>query len=227
MLSTSLAHISVNAQNEVKRDSSNLTVRYFEDNLAERYDTSEFNYNLNDTGGVNLLQRIFQKIFGWISEIFGIDLTFIDYRTLELIIYGLLALGAVLLLIKFLLRTPSENVFKRNHEAMGNIDFTEENISEINLDELVDEAAKNGNYRLATRYLYLKALKLLAEKNIIEWHFEKTNSDYLKEISDSNIKRIFKRISYLYDYIWYGEFSIDKETYEKNKSVFQKLVESK
>jgi hypothetical protein len=74
--------------------------------------------------------------------------------------------------------------------------------------------------------MYLKTLKVLANKAIIEWHFEKTNSDYFNEIKDPQIKLRFKRVSHIYDYIWYGEFSIDEVTYNKNQADFNRLIKS-
>ncbi len=77
-----------------------------------------------------------------------------------------------------------------------------------------------------TRYLYLKSLKSLANKKTIEWHFDKTNSDYLNEIKDSKLKGLFKRVSYIYDYVWYGEFPIDEVSFNKNKDDFNQLIKT-
>jgi len=72
----------------IKRDSSNVGVTYFKDNLKERYTGDDFNYSINDTGGINLMQRILRKFFNWMSDLFGFDIDFIDYKTLEYIVYG-------------------------------------------------------------------------------------------------------------------------------------------
>ena len=85
---------------------------------------------------------------------------------------------------------------------------------------------KENNYRLATRYLYLKSLKSLANKKAIEWHFDKTNSDYINEIKDVKVKVLFKRVSYIYDYVWYGEFQIDETSFNKNKDDFNQLIKT-
>lgn len=214
---------SIMAQDTIQTDSSNVTVSYFKENIKERYSDSDFNYDINDTGGVNLIQGIFRKLFRWLGELFGIEIDFIDYQTLEYIVYSLLALGSVYLLIKFLLQSPIQSVFKTEEQTIEKFQYVEEDITEVNFDSLIKKALKDNNYRLATRYLYLASLKKLTRKNIIDWHYDKTNNDYLNEIQDEKVKAYFKRVSYIYDYVWYGEFSIDETSFNKNKQDFNNL----
>ncbi|WP_308991181.1 hypothetical protein QLS71_002125 [Mariniflexile litorale] len=211
------------SQDSIQKDSSNIKVLYFKDAIKERYKGDDFNYSINDTGGINLLQRVLQKFFGWLSDVFGFDIDFINYKTLEYIVYGFLGIAALYLIIKFLMQSPINSVFKTEVQDISNFKYVEENIKDVNFDHLIEAALKENNYRLATRYLYLKSLKLLTNKNIIEWHYDKTNSDYINEIKDEHTKSVFKRISYLYDYVWYGEFPIDEAIYTKNQSDFDKL----
>ena len=208
----------------VKRDSSDVDVTFFKENFKENYSGDDFNYAINDTGGINLIQRIFQKFFNWLGDLFGFDIDWIDYNTLEYIVYGLLGVGALYLLIKFLLENSISTVFKTENKEIEGFSYVEENIEQIDFDLLISKALKDNNFRLATRYLYLKSLKSLANKKVIEWHYEKTNSDYLNEIKDNQLKTLFKRVSYIYDYVWYGEFPIDEESFNKNKSDFNHLI---
>ena len=210
----------------VKRDSSDLDVTYFKENFKENYSDSDFNYSINDTGGINLMQRVLRKFFNWLGDVFGFDIDFIDYETLEYIVYGLLGVIVLYLLIKFLLENPVSSVFKTENKDIEGFSYVEENREQIDFENLISKALKEKNYRLATRYLYLKSLKSLANKQIIEWHYEKTNSDYLNEIKDSQLKTLFKRVSYIYDYVWYGEFPIDEESFNKNKADFNDLIKT-
>lgn len=211
------------SQDSIQKDTSNIKVVYFKDAIKKRYTGDDFNYNINDTGGINLLQRILESFFGWLSDIFGIDIDFINYKTLEYIVYGFLGAACLYIIIKFLMQSPINSVFNTETKDIDTFKYVEENIKDVNFDTLISEALKENNYRLATRYLYLKSLKLLTNKNSIEWHYDKTNSDYINEIKDENIKAAFKRISYIYDYVWYGEFPIDNIVYNKNKSDFDKI----
>lgn len=210
----------------IPRDSSNIDVTYFKDNFKDHYSGDDFNYAINDTGGINLMQRILKKFFDWMGDLFGFDIDFIDYKTLEYIVYGLLGVIVLYLLIKFLLQNPVSSVFKTENKTIDGFSYVEENIEQIDFDKLISKALKANNYRLATRYLYLKSLKVLANKKTIEWHYEKTNSDYFNEIKDSKIKALFMRVSYIYDYVWYGEFPINEASFNKNKDDFNQLIKT-
>ncbi|MDT0557240.1 DUF4129 domain-containing protein [Ichthyenterobacterium sp. W332] len=207
----------------VKVDSSTHDVTYFKDQIQERYPGDDFNYSINDTGGVNLIQGALRKFFRWIGNLFGFDVDFIDYKTLEYIVYGLLGLGALYLLINFLLQSTATSVFRNPEKQIDGFKYIEENLKEINFENLIKDAINNKDYRLATRYLYLSSLKHLTNNNIIDWHYDKTNSDYITEIKDNSIKTLFKRISYIYDYVWYGEFPIDEAGFNTNSSDFKNL----
>ncbi|AUC80928.1 hypothetical protein [Lacinutrix sp. Bg11-31] len=214
---------SVNAQElEIKKDSSTIDVTYFKENIKERYTGNDFNYSINDTGGVNLIQSVLKKFFGWLQDIFGIDID-VNYKFLEYIVYALLGVGALFLLIRFLMQTPISNVFKNESRTIDSIYFTEDTLTETNFDKLTKKAIKKGDYRLATRYLYLKSLQQLSKKEIIKWNFDKTNSEYLTEIKNKNTKDLFKRASYIYDYVWYGEFSINEDNFNQNQALFNQL----
>ncbi|WP_422105160.1 DUF4129 domain-containing protein [Winogradskyella sp.] len=219
--------LNLNAQDAIiKRDSSALEVTYFKDNFKDNYAGDDFNYSINDTGGINLIQRILRSFFNWLSDVFGFDISFLDYQTLEYIVYGLLGVIVFYLLIKFLLQNPVSSVFKTEDRAIEGFNYVEENIEQVDFDRLIKQALKDNNYRLATRYMYLKSLKALTNKKAIEWHYDKTNTDYLNEIKDSKLKALFKRISYIYDYVWYGEFPIDEESFNKNKNDFNQLIKT-
>jgi hypothetical protein len=66
----------------------------------------------------------------------------------------------------------------------------------------------------------------MSEREIIIWDLEKTNSDYLNEIKNEQLKADFAYLSYLYNYIWYGEFELDVNTFEKAKTAFEKTIQS-
>ena len=115
---------------------------------------------------------------------------------------------------------------KSSDKKVINYEEIEKNIHLVDLEKLIKDTLKSGEKRLSIRYYYLWLLKKMAEKSIIEWDVEKTNTDYLYEIENPDFKSKFEYVSYLYNYIWYGEFELDDETFEKAKTAFEKTIQS-
>jgi len=115
---------------------------------------------------------------------------------------------------------------KSSDKKVINYEEIEKNIHLVDFEKLIKETLKNGENRLAIRYYYLWLLKIMSAKQLIEWDVEKTNSDYLYEIKNTSIKSQFEYVSYLYNYIWYGEFELDEVTFVKAKKAFDNLINS-
>ncbi len=98
-----------------------------------------------------------------------------------------------------------------------------ENIHEINFTEEIDKAVSNGNYRLAVRLFYLNALKLMNDRQLISWQPEKTNHVYVNEITDPGRRQEFNALTKQFEYIWYGEFFIDKEHFNVVRGNFERF----
>ena len=79
------------------------------------------------------------------------------------------------------------------------------------------------NYRLALRYHYLELLKTLADKDIIEWNKNKTNSEIVHELRDRPFRDRFRSIALLFEYVWYGEFEISKTKFDEVRTDFLQL----
>jgi hypothetical protein len=103
--------------------------------------------------------------------------------------------------------------------------FTEEEeiIKTKDIQKLIEQALENQDYRLAVRYSYLLILKRLSNAHVIEYEFDKTNSDYIAEITSENINDQFKKVTTLYDYIWYGSFSVTQADYQIAQKTFNRL----
>lgn len=207
-------------------ENSVLQERRIYENLKEKYPGEEFNYETNTGESKNLLARFLKWLFQGIGDAVGIDIPYNVLQILEYIIYGLMGLLVIYLLVRIFINEKFNSIFSKKAKAIIDIDLSEQHIEVIDLDALMNAALKNKDYRLAVRYQYLKILKLLSQKEIIEWHFDKTNVDYEQEISESKLKNDFKKVSYLYEYIWYGEQIIDETGYTNASFSFTQLNNS-
>jgi hypothetical protein len=205
-------------------DDSHIIEKSFSEDLSQKYSGKDFNYNENDGEAQNLLGRAIYWFFQKLEKILGVDLSPEVRSVIEFLVYLLLTVFIGYFIIKLLLGNRASSFFTRKTTVFNPLIINEKHIENINLDSFISDAIAQRHYRLAIRYMYLKALKELSFNNIISWHFEKTNSDYHNEIEDPLLKDNFKKVSYLYDYVWYGEFDLDESEFINAQKDFERLT---
>ncbi len=133
---------------------------------------------------------------------------------------------AVLYLVYILLNEGGTGLFSsKGHKKIENVtEITSENIENTDIHALINRAENNHDYRLAIRYYYLLVLKTLTLKNHIKFEDDKTNAEYLNETQGKPYGKDFAYTSYLYNYIWYGEFPLNTMQYAKAKHDFVTLI---
>ncbi len=210
----------------VRIDSSHVAKKAFSESLAEKYPGDEFDYTSVEGETQNIIARAISWFFNKLSELFGFELSPGIYQIVELIVYMALGILVLYLVTKFLLGSTANSFFTRKSAVLSPLSIEEEHIENIDLDHFIKEALAQKDYRLAIRFMYLRTLKQLSWKQIIEWHYDKTNTDYYREIVHKGVKDNFKQVSYLYDYIWYGEFPLDELGFNTAKKDFDRLTKS-
>lgn len=98
-----------------------------------------------------------------------------------------------------------------------------EDIFAINYQKEIDKAAMQGNYRLAIRLMYLRLLKSMSERNIIQYKQDKTNLDYLMQLHTTKYYTNFFRVTRNYEYSWYGKFDVSEQAYRLISSEFDQF----
>lgn len=168
----------------------------------------------------NLLSRFFEWLFG-VEKAAGYLAIFFN------IIPYILITVLLFLLIKFFLNVNARTlIYSKKNQSIVALSEDEHIIKNEDIDQLIQSALKDRNYRLAIRYYYLLLLKSLGHKEYIIWELQKTNDDYINEIKDQDLKEHFGRITRLYDYIWYGGFDLDGASYQIAEATFLKLKKS-
>ncbi len=175
---------------------------------------------------INWLKRIaykiLYKIFSWL---FGIKFA---PKAVMAVIKALPYVAVVFfvyLIFRYLLGIDLIRMKKRGNAKMPQVKFSDDEriIREENIDELIKKAVKDNDYRLAVRYYYLKTLKLLMQKELIDWKPEKTNRDYTKELTSTAFADSFRKLTFVYDFVWYGKFSPSKNDFSEIKTDFEKI----
>ncbi|MGB5418017.1 MAG: hypothetical protein WBN21_04245, partial [Algibacter sp.] len=149
----------------------------------------------------------------------------INFGPFAWVFYIAIAL-AVGFLVYILINEGGANLFTSNrNKTINNYEeITAENIENADILSFIKNAENDNDYRLAIRYYYLLVLKTLSLKNHIKFEDDKTNNEYLEEVFDKPFSKDFAYTSYLYNYIWYGEFPLNFENYNKAKSNIEVLL---
>lgn len=169
--------------------------------------------------GFSLQEYIKHLISEWLRKFFSNDKQVNNsYRVLKIVFYVFLALVFVFLLIQVL---NIKGIFSRSDEKVRiGYSIDDENINEMNFVKLIEDSVAKKEYRYAIRLCYLQSLKILADRNLIDWKIDKTNHNYLIEMRKNAHARGFARITDVFEWVWYGEFSIDEAEFVELKAMF-------
>jgi hypothetical protein len=139
-----------------------------------------------------------------------------------------LIIGGILFFIGWLFYKLNPGAKLLGKKKEPEIFFTEEEeiIKTKDIRKLIEKALKNNNYRLAVRYHYLLILKKLADAGIIDYEFDKTNTDYVREITSDLLNTQYKKATLLYDHVWYGSFTVSETDYRIAEGTFKNLERS-
>lgn len=199
----------------------------FQDNFRKKYQKPDFNYTTQKKPKSTKNQWI-AKIIHWLSGFLGErnPAKTITYATTILWGFTLVIIGIVLyFLVKFLL-SKNGNLFfsRRNKKIKIKTQDGEENIHELNFSQIITKYEHNSDFRSAIRYQFLQVLKTASDKKIIAWNTDKTNRDYVHQLSNTKYQNTFKNLVRIFDNVWYGEFEVDEKDYETYKNTFQDFI---
>jgi hypothetical protein len=183
--------------------------------LKSRYSGNSFKYNdyqppvrkprtakrVDITGGLGY-------VFKLLLVLAGLFLLYILYRVLSDFNYAK----------KNGLNSVDANPIRQSTEGL------EEEVDTESLTFLIQDAKISGNFTLAIRYYFLLYLEKLQENNVLIYHREKTNSDYLSEIKDTERSTQFLKVSYLFEYAWYGKKTVSETDFAGIEAVFKEQI---
>ena len=203
-------------------DSSKIEVRKpLEGSIAKFKSDKEFMYDEAES------QNWWDAFWTWVgsklskllgTKAFGFFQKYLGY---------IIILAAIIIVILVLNKSKLRGLFYFSKEdKISGFKEIKENINEIDFDTLISEAISKSNYRIAVRLHYLKTLKLLSDRKMIDWKINKTNHNYVKEIKEAEIKKPFEKLTYLFEWIWYGELHIEESLFEETKNSFMNFQTS-
>ena len=204
---------------ELRIDSAKIIPSKFDkDSISSYKEQKEFQY---DEIGQQQLSW-WDKFWMWFWNLIG---SLIQGATSNLISrYIFIGLGIALILYIVIKTIGAENIFrKKSKETILPYDVITENIHEIDYEQELQRLVAERKFRLAVRLLYLRALKKLSDAEIINWQPDKTNYNYLMEITKPELRNDFSKLTLQFDYIWYGDFPIDEVKFEPINQSFNQF----
>lgn len=156
--------------------------------------------------GLSWWDRILLAINNFINNLLG---RVAESGMLSIVVLLIIVVVICLIVLK-LIGVDYRTLLGKKELDKSDIDIYTENVHEMNFDALISNALRNKDYRLAVRFLYLKNLKQMSDKDIIEWSSHKTNYSYQYEIQNSLLRSKFLETTLIFDYVWYGEFELDE-----------------
>lgn len=198
--------------------------KHFPEKFKSKYKGEEFDYTLVKPKE-SIMERMLRRISKILSSIFG-EMDPFKAGDIATTIFRIIAIGVIGFLLYFLIRFlvgKDGNFFfsKKNKKLKIASHDLDENIHEIDFHTSIAQYEAQKDWRYAIRYQFLFVLKKLSDQKIIDWNPEKTNKDYLKEIQNSSDKQAFRKLVYIFDNVWYGEFEVGESEYHVFKTEFQ------
>jgi hypothetical protein len=134
----------------------------------------------------------------------------------------ILILGVFITVLIFYLASSNIRLFRKASTVIRSDEdpLTEEDIFTLNFEKEIQSAISKNNYRLATRLMYLQTLKILSDKELIQFRHERTNSDYLFQLSGTPYYKNFFRLTRDFDYTWYGHFPLTEDSFSNIQKDF-------
>ncbi len=189
--------------------------------IQQAFSGEEFDYDKTNIKEISFFKKLISRIGTWLSDLIPRG----NYGQFSESFYYLLAAVGIALLVWITYRLLFSNKRllakdKKEPGEEGEVKFIEKNLMKVDLLPFIEKAKKVEDYALAIRYLNLLNIQLLAQKGLIKWKHTKTNTEFILEIQEAEIKREYISNVNIFNRIWYGGVSIDAKQYEENARYF-------
>jgi len=187
--------------------------------VASLQKQKQFRYDENSEPAISLWDRFWGWFWYQVESLFNAPGGKTTFWTIG-ILFAVAAIGFFIFKASGMNR---DGLFGRT--AKGNIPYeiSSEDIHTIPFAQAIEDAVRTGNYRLATRLLYLQLLKFMADEQMIAWQINKTNTDYVKEVAAQPWSPLFQNLTTRFEYAWYGDAPVTQANFGELENQFQQF----
>ena len=124
-------------------------------------------------------------------------------------------IGSFIAVLVWYLASSNISLFRKRSAAISleEDEVLTEDIFEIRYEKEIQAAIASQNYRLAIRLMYLRTLRELSDRQLIQYTQEKTNSAYLYQLYNTKYYKNFFQLTREFEYTWYGKFQLSPEAF--------------
>lgn len=128
--------------------------------------------------------------------------------------------GVVLAAVGYLIWKYQDKLFSPQDTKPEVQEITEDDINEVDFDQLIDEAQRNGDYLALCRLRYLQTLKAASDASLVTWKLYKTPTQYAMEWREDD----FKVMTNHFLRFRYGHYDADAALAEEMRSLQERLL---
>jgi len=159
----------------------------------------------NNSGPSSFWNFLRNKTFQWILFL----------GVIAVIVYG----------IYLLARENNFRWFSRSAKQSHQEEPTSLGAGPIDYDEAIRKYQAEGNYRFAIRYLFLRLIHSVTDKNIIQIRDSTTNTEIGRAFGQHPLASQFRYLATAYEFIYFGDFNLNKEIFDSLKLKFELFQE--
>jgi hypothetical protein len=204
------------AQDKVLEDHKASVIRMVPDSVAERMKKEKDFLYANDPSYWEDDQAAHNNSFTLIDAIGRSPL-------LKWLLYIML-IGVIVFAIYQVMVVNDFFIFTRSRSKKKTKEEPDDELMSDNIEGKINRAVENKEYRLAIRYMYIKTLQLLHEKNKIKLHARSTNQDYVRQMQKHSGISQFRLLTRIYEYVWYGEFHPSDQQFDVIQTNFNQFI---
>lgn len=169
------------------------------------------------SGGATIWDKLFDAFVHWLDS-----LSNQRFDGITDVVGWVLILG-LLVVVVYLIRSSQRSRLVES-EGRGLVYKVEEQLPEAqDLDREIGEAVSAGEYRQAVRLLYRRTLAEFRDAGLLEYRPEKTDSDYVRDLSKYDSGLTFRNAVNHFQKVWYGMEPVTAEQYREVQQSFDAL----
>lgn len=194
-----------------------ISVRSFDKSRITDYKAMpEFQYERELVKEPGAWERFKEWLARLLQAVLGETLAVLLSRNVVLVICLVLLILAAIVLG----RGGMRRILVGEPASMGTVLSGTEDIRELDLEALLQEAERSGDLRRAIRLHYLRVLRLLVDKGTLRWSPDNTDHDYALQIEDAPTRARFLHVASVFQWVWYGDSPLTTERYSQLRTPF-------